>query len=157
MNTGTVSLRYAKALLKFVNRTGNGEAVYREVRALLKDPASVKPGKELSAFVALLIRNHRTEYLKFILHSFIRLYDRQTGRREVVLTTAVPAPGFVQKMRERLAGEGQYTLEMEDRVDPDLIGGFVLDLDGSRMDASVRTQLRSLLASLNEQNRTRVL
>lgn len=160
MNTGTISLRYAKALLKYVLATGNGEAVYAQVRALLRDPAavsSVKLEKELADFVALLVRNHRTDYLKFILHSFVRLYDAQTGRQEAVLVTAIPAPDFAQIIRDRLCAGRQCTLEMEEKVDPELIGGFVLDVDGRRLDASVRTQLRSLLASLNEQNRTRVL
>lgn len=160
MNTGTVSLRYAKALLKYVNHTGNGEAVCAQVRRLLKNPSAAKGmqfEKELSDFVLLLVRNHRKEYLKFILHSFIRLYDAQTGRKAVRLVTAVPAPRFAQQVRERLASGQPGTLVMEEIVDPEIIGGFVLDVDGSRMDASVRTQLRTLLASLNEKNRTRVL
>lgn len=160
MNTGTVSLRYAKALLKYVEHTGGGEAVYAQVQTLLRDPsaaASMQLGKELSDFVALLVRNHRTEYLKFILHSFVRLYDAKTGRKEAVLTTAIPAPDFARKMRERISAGEHCILELEEKVDPDIIGGFVLDVDGLRMDASVRSALRSLLASFNEQNRTRVL
>lgn len=159
MNTGTVSQRYAKALLKYVERTGGGEAVYAQVRALLHDPAGFtqEPAPELSRFVELLKRNHRTAYLKFILHSFIRLYDAQTGRKEAVLVTAVPAPEFAARVRELLSRQQDCRLEMEEKVDPALIGGFVLDFDGLRMDASVRSQLSRVLGSLNEQNRTRVI
>ena len=41
MNTGVISSRYAKALLKLVDETGNGEAVYRQVVRILKDPDSI--------------------------------------------------------------------------------------------------------------------
>lgn len=159
MNTGTVSLRYAKALLKYVERTGGGEVVYRQVRALLQDPAGFtqEPAPELSRFVDLLKRKHRAACLKFILHSFVRLYDDRTGRKEAVLVTAVPAPEFAARVRELLSQVKDCRLEMEEKVDPALIGGFVLDIDGLRMDASVRSQLSRVLNSLNEQNRTRVV
>lgn len=35
MNTGIISSRYAKALLKLVDETGNGEAVYNQVSQVL--------------------------------------------------------------------------------------------------------------------------
>ena len=40
------------------------------------------------------------------------------------------------------------TVEFETEVDPDLIGGFVLEYDTYRMDASVKTKLNSILSQL---------
>jgi len=129
------------------------------VRILLKDPSAFReePVEELARFVELLKLNRRTSYLKFILHSFVKLYDAQTGRVEAVLVTAVPSPDFSQEVRKVLCSGRDCRLEMEEKVNPELIGGFVLDFDGLRMDASVRSQLGRVLSSLNEQNRTRVL
>ena len=51
-------------------------------------------------------------------------------------------------MEERLGG----TVVLEDRVDGSLIGGFVLEVEGLRMDASVDGQLRRIRKELIEKD-----
>ena len=70
MNTGIISSRYAKALLRLVDETGNGDAVYAQVLQILKEPDSM-PGRlepEISRLVTLLVTNNRISHVKFILH-----------------------------------------------------------------------------------------
>lgn len=159
MNTGEVSIRYARALLKYVHETGRGEAVYAQVKRLLKDPHGFGEPleKDLSDFVALLIRNRRTDYIKFILNSFVSLYDSDTSRCEASLVTTVPDAGLGERIRSYFLEKEGVRLEMEESVDPELIGGFVLDVDGRRMDTSVRRQLEELRKAFKEYNRRRIL
>lgn len=155
MNTGIISSRYAKALLRLVDETGNGQAVYDQVRQILKDPDSMPKElePELSRFVALLVRNKRLEYVKQILHRFTELYDASRGRRLVTLRTAVPAPEMEQRIKDllqaRLGGEVILTTE----VDPSLIGGFTLTIDDKLLDASVSRQLEEIRRQLMDKNK----
>ena len=155
MNTGIISSRYATALLRLVDETGNGEAVYEQVSRILADPDSI-PAElepELAKLVTLLVRNNRMEHARFILHRFIELYDKSRGRRHVTLRTAVPAPEMESKieqmLKERLGGE----ILLDSEVDPSLIGGFVLTVDDKRLDASVSTQLKEIRRELSDKNK----
>lgn len=155
MNTGIISSRYAKALLRLVDETGNGQAVYDQVLQILKDPDSMPKElePELSRFVALLIRNKRLEYVKQALHRFTELYDASRGRRLVVFRTAVPAPEMERRIKDllqaRLGGEVVLTAE----VDPSLIGGFTLTIDDKLLDASVSRQLEEIRRQLMDKNK----
>jgi len=155
MNTGILSSRYARALLRLVDETGNGEAVYGQVVRILKDPDST-PGRlepELSRFVQLLVENKRIDHVKLILHRFTELYNESRGRRLVTLRTAVPAPELESRimalLHERF--EGEMVLNAE--VDPSLIGGFTLTIDDKLLDASVSHQLAEIRRQLMEKNK----
>jgi F-type H+-transporting ATPase subunit delta len=42
------------------------------------------------------------------------------------------------------------TVEFETEVDPDIIGGFILEYDTFRMDASVKSKLNTILTQLKK-------
>ena len=155
MNTGIISSRYAMALLRLVDETGNGEAVYAQAVQVLKDPDSTprRLEPELSHFVALLVKNKRIEYVKLILHRFTELYNESRGRRLVTFKTAVPAPEMQQRIKallqERVGGE----IVLDAVVDPSLIGGFTLTVDDKLLDASVSHQLEKIRRELLDKNK----
>ena len=152
MNTGAISSRYAKALLKLVAQTGRGEAVCAQVRQILADPDSMPQPLEpdLENFISLLVRNGREEYIKFILNDFVHGYYQANGIRVAHLVTAVPAPDLEDRIRELLK---EYTLIFDTSVDPDIVGGFVLTVDDMMMDASVRSQIERIRRQFIEKNR----
>lgn len=153
MSTGIVSTRYAKALLKFVTETGRGEQVYAQVQAMLETPASVpEPLEEdLRKFIALLVSNGRISYLKFIFNSFSRMYRRANNIKKANLKTAVPSPELETKLKS-LVSENGFELVLETEVDPDLIGGFVFQVDDLLMDASVARQIEIIRHQFIEKN-----
>lgn len=153
MSTGIVSTRYAKALLKFVTETGRGEQVYAQVQAMLETPASVpEPLEEdLRKFIALLVSNGRISYLKFIFNSFSRMYRRAHNIKKANLKTAVPSPELETKLKS-LVSENGFELVLETEVDPDLIGGFVFQVDDLLMDASVARQIEIIRHQFIEKN-----
>ena len=155
MNTGVISRRYATALLKYVTESGHGEQVYAQVKALLADPDSApKPlCEELQRFTALLLKNGRMPLVKLIFNSFLRQYEAQAGIHVARLTTAVDSPALQEKLRAFVLEKIGGTVDFRSEVDPDLIGGFVLDVDGCRMDASVARQLGDIRKQWIEKNK----
>lgn len=155
MNTGIISSRYAKALLKLVDETGNGKAVYSQVQGILADPDSMPSvlEPELQKFIQLLVRRKRMEYVRFILHSFVDQYNESRHIIPVALKTAVPAPSLEVKLKELLESKFGGEVVITSSVDPSLIGGFVLTIDDKLLDASVSTQLETIRRQFMDKNK----
>lgn len=182
MNTGLVSYRYASALMKFVSETGNGGKVYDqilllsgslaavpELRALIDNPMSVSDSRKLSLldsalgqekmadelrrFISLVMKNHRTKLLRFIFYSFIFQYREAHHIKVSRLITAVPAPELEDTLASEIERRYGETVIFEHRIDPDIIGGFIFEIDGYRLDASTASQLRSVRRQFKEKNR----
>ena len=154
MNQGAVTSRYAKAFLLLVEESGRGEQVFTQVRALLADPSSApKPLEpDLESLVLLLKKNRRLDCLKFILHDFVRLWCKEHKVVLVKLITAVPSPGLPERLEGMLAARTGCKIIMEASVDPELLGGFVLELDNEMLDASVRRQIDDIRRQLVQKN-----
>lgn len=155
MNSGIISTRYAKSLLKLVNETGNGEAVYNQIQEILQNPDRM-PSEwepELQRFVQLLVQNKRIEYIKYIFHTFLNLYNTSRGRVTAQLKTAVPASYLEERLKalleEKLGGE----VLLDVSVDPSLIGGFVLTIDDKMLDASVSRQIEEIRGQFLDKNK----
>ena len=68
----------------------------------------------------------------------------------------IDADGFVKitgRLKELIEAQTRGKLELEASVKPDLIGGFVFEMNCERLDASVATQLRSIKRQFAEKNR----
>ncbi|MBO4466392.1 MAG: F0F1 ATP synthase subunit delta [Bacteroidales bacterium] len=155
MNTGAISKRYAKALLELSRESGRGEQDCSQALALLEHPEA-KPAKleeDIQKLVELLIRNGRMPYVKFILRSFVDLYRKENGIVEVRLTMAAQSPALEEKLRQILASTIDGTILFTSKVDPDLIGGFVLEVDDRQLNASAKSQLEKIRRKLDELNK----
>lgn len=174
MNTGIIASRYAKALHRYVTAHGDADRVCRqamtlekallevpELRQVLMDPAAVSTprkmeflqaalGEEpmadaLARFLSLVAEGGRFDALPFMLQDYIDLYYKAQGIHFAKLATAVPASA---EMQERIRSEAERRLGgkvvLESEVDPSLLGGAVVTVDGYRVDASVKAQLRKL-------------
>ena len=91
--------------------------------------------------------------MKFILRSFVDLYRKENGIVEVRLTMASPSPGLEEKLRQTLASTIGGTILFTSKVDPDLIGGFVLEVDDKQLNASAKSQLDKIRRKLDELNK----
>ncbi len=99
----------------------------------------------LRNFVLLATEKGRAGQITEIAREFDRLVAEQERRLEVELTTAVALTdeeaASILSQIERAAGQ---TIEATRTVDPDLVGGFVLQAGSHRVDASVRGRLERL-------------
>ena len=155
MNTGAISKRYAKALLELSRESGRGAQDCDQALALIEHPEQ-KPAKleeDIQKLVELLIRNGRMPYVKFILRSFVDLYRKENGIVEVRLTMAAESPDLEEKLRQILADSIGGTILFTSKVDPDLIGGFVLEVDDKMLNASAKSQLEKISRKLDELNK----
>jgi F-type H+-transporting ATPase subunit delta len=100
-------------------------------------------------FVRLVASKGRAGQLRAIAQEFEAIVDREQGRVKVELTTAFElddreAKAIVEKI-EKASGR---TVEATRSVDPDLIGGMILQAGSLRVDASVRGRLSRLRREL---------
>lgn len=82
-------------------------------------------------------------------NSYITLYRKQKNIIRGKLTTAAAvSPVTERRLQQMVEDKTNGTVEFETEVNPDIIGGFVLEYDTFRMDASVKTKLKSILSQL---------
>ncbi len=179
MDIGVISVRYARALLKSASDACIEDAVYDQMmllaesyievptlRQTIDNPMLSKDKKEMllltavggeqaspltKAFVALVLREDRESMIQFMANSYVTLYRKQKNIIRGKLTTAVAvSPQMEQKMRQMVESKTQGTVEFETEVNPDIIGGFILEYDTFRMDASVKSKLNNILNTLKK-------
>jgi F-type H+-transporting ATPase subunit delta len=98
-------------------------------------------------FLLLLIHKGRHNAVPDIVSAFEELYDRHYRRSRALAITAVPMDtALAGDLRDRLAKSLNKQIELETRVDPSLLGGIVLNIDGKVLDGSVKQQLERLRA-----------
>jgi F-type H+-transporting ATPase subunit delta len=101
------------------------------------------------AFINLLIKKGREAFLPEIAPEFIKQYKNLKSIRTVTLTTALPIDESVKEtIRTKVAaGNPDYSIDMQVKVDPELIGGFMLEMGDKLVDASVRRDLAEIKKS----------
>ena len=172
MDIGVISVRYARALLKSATDAKIEQQVYAEMQqiaksyievpqlrstidnpmlskdkkeALLLTAAGKEPSNLMKAFVQLVLKEDRESVMQFIANSYVTLYRQQ---KNVIRGRLIPETE--QKMRRMVESKTNGTVEFESQVNPDIIGGFILEYDTYRMDASVKTKLNSILNTLRK-------
>jgi F-type H+-transporting ATPase subunit delta len=103
----------------------------------------------LRNFLLLLADKGRTGQLEEIAREFERLVARHEGVIHAELTTAVPlSDEEASKLLGQIEQSSGRKVEVTRSVDPDLIGGIVLQVGSHRLDASVRGRLDRLRREL---------
>ena len=175
---GVISVRYARALLKSATDAKIEQQVYAEMQqiaksyievpqlrstidnpmlskdkkqALLLTAAGREPSDLMKVFISLVLKEDRESVMQFIANSYVTLYRQQKNViRGRLITAAAVSPETEQKMRQMVESKTNGTVEFESQVNPDIIGGFILEYDTYRMDASVKTKLNSILNTLKK-------
>jgi len=96
-------------------------------------------------FLELLAERHRMPVLFRIRRDFDRLWAEENKLLPVTITSAVELDEDIQKdIREKIEEETGRRVEFDANVDPDVLGGLVLQVGNFVMDASVRSRLDKL-------------
>ena len=155
MNTGIISQRYATAFLRYTQERGSAQRVCEQVQAILVDPYCYegKLEEDLEHFITFLRRKSRMSEVRFILNSYVSLYYKSIG---VMLAKLVSAQSVdeatVQSLCEVLEAHFGCKVSMNVKVDPSLIGGFVVQVGDYMLDASVRNQIETIRRQFVVQN-----
>jgi F-type H+-transporting ATPase subunit delta len=100
-------------------------------------------------FLLVLVEKNRATELDEIYREFEALVAAEEKRLEVELTTAYElSDEEAREILEQIERTAGRTVEATRRVDPSLIGGFVLQAGSMRVDASVRGRLERLRREL---------
>lgn len=169
-----VASRYAKSLLDLSIEKGLLEEVYadmlylqdlsrqsREFANLLKSPvvkgdlkekaiAAVTQGRLkplTTSFIHLVISKAREGVLPEVISSFVSQYKEYKQIHIIKLTTATPISESLksQIVSKVKAESGFEQIELESKVDPSIIGGFVLQSGDKLVDASISYDLKNIL------------
>jgi F-type H+-transporting ATPase subunit delta len=177
--TGRLAKRYARALLELArersglqdvgDELGRAVATFEEprLRLLVLNPAidadaRVRTAKTVAAalglsevvanLVALLAGHDRLAILPEVARWYDGLLDEELGRARVTIRSATPLTSAerneIVELARRVTGRREIIASTE--VDPDLLGGVVLDVAGTVYDGSVRTQLARLTRAMAE-------
>ena len=161
MNAGLIASRYANALLLFASEQKAEKQVYDDAAAL-RDAMRKEEDVEgciaglcepMRRFLTLVIRNKRVEYLPAILHTYRKLYRHEKGITRAWLTTATENQDLADRLTELMKAQGFTEVDFRTEVNPDLIGGFIVQVEDQRLDASIATQLRTIRKEWEEKNR----
>ena len=174
MNVGVISMRYAKALYMYAKEQKAEDAICKNMSQLkqllfdvkslpvmLKDPLltadekvkklckAVDGGDVFERFMTLVLKASRENLLLFIAHAYIRLYRRDKGILAVrVITASSLTPELKSKIMGVIKQHSTLDVRIKEIVDNSILGGFVIETDDKRFDASVKKQLEEIKKQL---------
>jgi F-type H+-transporting ATPase subunit delta len=96
-------------------------------------------------FLAVLIENHRMPALMRVRREYERLWQEANQMLPVQVTSAVELDEAVtRQIGEEIGRQTGRKVDLSTTVDPDVLGGIVLRVGNSILDASIRTRLERL-------------
>ncbi|MDR1610961.1 MAG: F0F1 ATP synthase subunit delta [Candidatus Symbiothrix sp.] len=180
MNVGIISTRYAKAFYQFAADRSDETRLNEEMKTLsrqfaampelnkvLENPivSSEEKVKLLTAAIGetisetcrnifrVIIENGRASYMQHIALVYDQVYRKEKNIVLVKLTTVAPATEEEKKSMVKLISDGKTThVDFAAKTDTDIIGGFILEVEDLRLDASVRNQLNTMKLELTNGN-----
>ncbi|MBN1387146.1 MAG: ATP synthase F1 subunit delta [Bacteroidales bacterium] len=175
MNESKIAVRYSKALFMSAKERGIIKEVrddmlfilqlskMEDFRDVIKSPVITNAKKrqimtalfkenvsEISfGMVTLTVINNRESFLPGIARCFIDLADRHEGITKVTLKTNIK---ISEKNRNRfieiIERDMDTKADLDEIVDEEIAGGFILKVEDLYVDASLKTQLRKIRREL---------
>lgn len=179
MKATRASLRYAKATLAFAEDADSLQKVSDDMQAL---SALMKENEELSSAMenpmlaaekkkvilnellpnasaqtqklfSLLASKNRMELLGGTCEQYIELFAAQKGEVKAIVTTAI---ALTAELKQQVLQEAKKLSDkkaiLENKIDPSIIGGYILKIGDMQYDASVSNQLNTIKTTLTKTN-----
>ncbi len=180
MSASRIAGRYAKSLLDLAIEQNLLDEVYNQVASLKKDISGSRDlslllkspiissdkkqacldglykGKVnglLQKFIEIIVSKKREPYLSDISDAFVSLYNKHKGVGEATLITASEvSDDLVQKIKGFVMAnaKGINTVQITKKVDPSIIGGFVLQFNDQQYDSSIATKLKNISKNFSD-------
>lgn len=172
MKNPKLSGRYAKALFDYASEKDKVEEVCgdlrlfadilkenRELQMLLRNPV-IEPHQKHKIFESIfngtlqettyqfldvLLKKKREPALDTICEEFFKLYNAAHNIRPVTITTAQPlGDDLKEKILKMLVEQTHATIDLQQVVDPEIIGGFKIQMDDYYLDSSILSKINKL-------------
>ncbi len=103
------------------------------------------------SFFRIITQKNRERLLPLIASEFHNAYNEHRGIGKASVVTAVP---LANELREEILGlarkiVGKSEVELKEKVDPEIIGGFILNAGSQQIDSSIKHQLKILQLSFS--------
>jgi F-type H+-transporting ATPase subunit delta len=173
-----VAARYAKSFIDLTIEQGTLEQAYADMKfvsevckgnhdfvsflkspiiktdkkqAVLTDVFKGKLSKITDAYIHLITDKKREMYLPQIAEEFINQYKTNKKILTAVITTANGIDEVTRKkVMEIVKGVSDSEVVLEEKINKDVIGGFVLRVGDKQVDASIAQKLNKLKQSFKE-------
>jgi F-type H+-transporting ATPase subunit delta len=171
--------RYVKSLLDLAVTQGHLDKVHedmnlfaktaaasRELGLMLKSPLITHDKKKTileaifkgkvtpltMAFIDIITRKNREPLLVEIAGEFHNAYNAYKGIGKASVTTTIAMDAKTRLQFETIVKQlsNSKEVELEEKIDKDLIGGFVLNVEDKQIDASIQNQLKKLKLKFSE-------
>jgi len=104
---------------------------------------------ELENFLELLVDKHRMPVIFRIRRQFDDLWAKENRRLGVTVTSAVELdPEVAKRIGSEIEKQTGNTVELRTKVDPEILGGLVLQVGNMVLDTSIRHRLEKLRKSV---------
>jgi len=176
MKDHRIGLRYARSLFELAETGKVLERVHEELRTatelvakhpeishLLMNTTIAREEKEdfvekilpektsglLINFIKVLIHKKRFQDLGLIQEKFQRLFEEKKGIQHVKVESPILLDQMLRaRLTQALEKRMKREIILEPSVNPEMLGGLILDFEGMQIDASYRTQLKELKQTL---------
>lgn len=176
MNYSKIAVRYAKAVFLLAEEKNQLKEVAVDMESLIKIEKEVpaiinlynnpvlsssekkKVMKELFAnsfqkismqFLDLIVENRRENHISGVARNYLKRYRAHLGIKNAILTTAVQIDeAKKQDIINIVKTTYKAEVELETKENPNLIGGFILQVEDTQYDASISTQLKNIKQNL---------
>lgn len=104
------------------------------------------------SIVDILTRKNREPLLPEIASDFHRAYNEFKGIGHASVTTPVKMDAATRKKVEDIVRKlsSRKDIELDEKVDSELIGGFILNVGDQQIDASIKSRLKALRVKFSE-------
>lgn len=182
MNNGKIATRYAKALLEYALEKKQEDQLYKEMKSLaanfvsqpvlhevIKNPtisledktkviitaAGIEVSDVCQDFIRLILANRRETACYLIALTYQQLYR---SHKHIVVGNLIAAHEVSEDSKEKLRSiikeSSGNDVDFMTSTDDSLIGGFILDINFMRLDASINSQLKLVKKELLEKNKS---
>ena len=177
--TGEAPRRYASALLELATEAKSLNSVEKDVKKLLKmfsgsadlralaaNPVyatdakvaalaavvkKAKVGKLSANFIGTIAQNRRAAEIPAILSAFQEQLARHRGTQVAKVTSATKlSAADLSALKAKLKKSAGKTVTVETTIDPELLGGFVVQIGSRLYDNSLKTKLEDLRLALKD-------
>lgn len=167
-----LSARYAKALFSLAEEQGIIENIYRDMSVLssvcetntdfkktMQSPI-IKSEKKFSIlkslfekdfnkttilFFGIITKKRRDNIIDEISHQYVKLYREWKGIKTAHFCAAVSIEKETeQQIKQILQEQTNSEIELITQTKPDLLGGFILSMEGYQIDSSVKKKIQQL-------------
>jgi F-type H+-transporting ATPase subunit delta len=104
------------------------------------------------AILNIITEKNREPLLPEIAKEFHLAYNIYKGVGQASVTTAVPLDAAMRAEFEKIAKglSDRQSVELKETVDPEMIGGFVLNVGDRQIDASIKNKLKALQVKFSQ-------